>query len=75
MDDSSGGILGSSTFSLVAGKMCLPTCGLCALVIGLGAPTPTPLLKGSQRTRRSRVRFLQAVRAAGQELSEAGLMA
>lgn len=75
MDDSSGGILGSSTFSLVAGKMCLPARGLYALVIGLGAPTATPLLKGSQRTRRSRVRFLQAVRAAGQEPSEAGFMA
>ena len=70
MDDSSGGILESSTFSLVAGKMCLPTHGLCSLVIGLGVPTTAPLLKGSQRSRRNRVWFLPAVRAAEQEPSE-----
>lgn len=49
------GILGSSTFSLVAGKMCLPARGL--LRSGNWAwGTHCTHLKGSQRTRRSRVR-------------------
>lgn len=64
-DDSSGEILGSSTFSHVAGKMRFPTHSLYALIIGFEAPTPTLLLKGSQRTRSSRVWFLQALRATG----------